>query len=409
LWRVGAPINRPPSIPTLLSPADRAAVSPTLTFKLKSEDPDGDQVKFEIEVTKGSEKKTFTTGFVASGLEATFTVPSDQALSEGQWSWRARAIDSKGAASDWSNVQAFIVTSMPIVTFLFPISLHIGQEDHFFIFCQNITNQPWEGFAFIHMKLQIPAGAGKAGYRVWTLREGNVITLATGETADEIIFPVEFIPPVESKELRAFVVSIKPVQNNKIKRLEPSTPLLIIGLAIYTAAIFYMAREIVETGGEIFLRESVMIVFIKEGYDIDSQTADKIVKVIRKALKERADMSWYEKLEELDFLYSVASKAYKLYEGEFPIGPKDVAISVLKKSIINFLKTSDNLIRTGDYIDKDLKRILERNRQEIKKVLEIESSQPSSKSIGPIFSKGNQPLRYIEFFKPSSINKMRTG
>jgi hypothetical protein len=103
------PVNLPPSVPVLLSPANNVTVSPTPTFKVKSEDPDGDQVKFEIEVVKGSETKRFETGFFASGSEATFTVPENQSLSEGQWSWRARAIDNKGAASDWSSAWTFTV------------------------------------------------------------------------------------------------------------------------------------------------------------------------------------------------------------------------------------------------------------------------------------------------------------
>ena len=107
--------NLLPSIPVLLSPADNAVVSVTPTFKVKSQDPDGDNVKFEIEVTKGSERKTFTTGFVSSGSEATFTVPSDQALSEGQWSWKAKAIDSKGAASDWSEIRTIQVIIVPLI------------------------------------------------------------------------------------------------------------------------------------------------------------------------------------------------------------------------------------------------------------------------------------------------------
>ncbi|MEM2356062.1 MAG: hypothetical protein QXO00_07100, partial [Candidatus Bathyarchaeia archaeon] len=106
--------NQAPSTPTLISPEEGAVVSSTPTFKLKSEDPDGDNVKFEIEVTKGNERKTFTTGFVASGTEATFTVPSDQALSSGQWSWRAKAIDSKGAESGWSERKSFLVSSATI-------------------------------------------------------------------------------------------------------------------------------------------------------------------------------------------------------------------------------------------------------------------------------------------------------
>ncbi|MFN3421259.1 MAG: hypothetical protein ACK40X_06010, partial [Armatimonadota bacterium] len=110
--------NQPPLTPTLLSPSDGATVSPTPTFKLKSDDPDGDQVKFEIEVMKESERKTFTTDFVASGSEAVFTVPSEQALSSGQWSWRARAIDTEGMESQWSEVRNFIVNQPPSIPFL---------------------------------------------------------------------------------------------------------------------------------------------------------------------------------------------------------------------------------------------------------------------------------------------------
>jgi len=104
-----SPANRPPSVPILLSPANNATVSPTPTFKVKSEDPDEDNVRFEIEVVKGGERRTFTTGFVSSGSEATFTVSENQALSEGQWSWRARAVDDKGAGSGWSGAWTFTV------------------------------------------------------------------------------------------------------------------------------------------------------------------------------------------------------------------------------------------------------------------------------------------------------------
>ncbi len=120
------PTNQPPSTPTLLSPSDNATVSPTPTFKMKSTDPDGDQVKFEIEVVKGGETKplTFTTAFVDSGSEASFTVPTDQSLSEGQWTWKARAIDSRGAEGEWSGERIFWITSSRRF-----ISLGIGRAE----------------------------------------------------------------------------------------------------------------------------------------------------------------------------------------------------------------------------------------------------------------------------------------
>jgi len=105
----GGLINQPPSTPTLLSPPDNATVSPTPTFKLKTTDPDGDQVKFRIEAKQGGITKEFETAFVASGAEATYTVPSNQAFIDGQVTWKAKAIDRWGAESGWSDPRSFNV------------------------------------------------------------------------------------------------------------------------------------------------------------------------------------------------------------------------------------------------------------------------------------------------------------
>jgi probable HAF family extracellular repeat protein len=109
LLNTGGLTNYPPSIPILLSPSEGSTVSPTLTFKVKSVDPNGDNVKYVIEVTSGNDARTFETGFYPSGQEATYTVPSNRQLSAGQWSWRAKAIDSKGLQSGWSQSQTFTV------------------------------------------------------------------------------------------------------------------------------------------------------------------------------------------------------------------------------------------------------------------------------------------------------------
>ncbi|MFN3422179.1 MAG: CARDB domain-containing protein, partial [Armatimonadota bacterium] len=105
----GVVVNQPPSVPVLLSPSDGATVSPTPTFKLKATDPDGDNVKFRIEAKQGGITKVFETPFVASGAEATYTVPSNQALIDGQWTWKAKAIDQWGAESGWSQERSFTV------------------------------------------------------------------------------------------------------------------------------------------------------------------------------------------------------------------------------------------------------------------------------------------------------------
>jgi WD40 repeat protein len=106
------PNNRPPAVPELVVPADGATVSPTPTLRVRLSDPDGDQVQAVIEVYRGTDKvRTLETGFVASGSEASVSV--DPSLAAGDYTWRARAKDSVGNTSDWSNTRAFTVQPPP--------------------------------------------------------------------------------------------------------------------------------------------------------------------------------------------------------------------------------------------------------------------------------------------------------
>jgi WD40 repeat protein len=106
------PNNRPPAVPELVAPADGATVSPTPTLRVRLSDPDGDQVQAVIEVYRGTDKvRTLETGLVASGSEASVSV--DPPLAAGSYSWRARAKDSVGNTSDWSNPRAFTVQTPP--------------------------------------------------------------------------------------------------------------------------------------------------------------------------------------------------------------------------------------------------------------------------------------------------------
>jgi WD40 repeat protein len=109
---VPPPSNRPPAVPELLAPADGATVSPAPTLRVRLSDPDGDQVQAVIEIYSGTDKvRTLETGFVASGSEASVAV--DPSLEAGNYTWRARARDSAGNASDWSNPRAFTVEVPP--------------------------------------------------------------------------------------------------------------------------------------------------------------------------------------------------------------------------------------------------------------------------------------------------------
>jgi len=77
----------------------------TVIFKAVVSDPDNDQVKLEVELRGFDEPFTgiydggiLSSEFVDSGSEATI---SRYGLINGQYHWRLRAIDSRGAASDW--------------------------------------------------------------------------------------------------------------------------------------------------------------------------------------------------------------------------------------------------------------------------------------------------------------------
>jgi hypothetical protein len=106
------PNNRPPAVPELLAPADGATVSPTPSLRVRLSDPDNDQVQAVIEVYRGTDKvRTLETGLVASGSEASVSV--DPSLEAGDYSWRARAKDSVGNTSEWSNPRAFTVQTPP--------------------------------------------------------------------------------------------------------------------------------------------------------------------------------------------------------------------------------------------------------------------------------------------------------
>ena len=102
--------NSAPAQPEILSPADNVFIVAQPVFRLKSEDPDGDAVRFIIQLSRQGETRTFTTDFAPSGTEVTFTLPPDQALSNGEeWTWQARAEDTHGASSAWTNARGLRV------------------------------------------------------------------------------------------------------------------------------------------------------------------------------------------------------------------------------------------------------------------------------------------------------------
>ncbi len=100
--------NEAPEPPVLVYPVDDARTSrqPTLTWSL-SADPEGDEVTYDVELRDLSGSLVTSAEDVAGGnAEGQWTV--DKTLDEGgAYTWRARAVDSDGLQSDWSDEAPF--------------------------------------------------------------------------------------------------------------------------------------------------------------------------------------------------------------------------------------------------------------------------------------------------------------
>ncbi|MCS7272544.1 MAG: hypothetical protein NZ550_00155 [Fimbriimonadales bacterium] len=104
------PANRPPSVPALLAPEANSIVSPTPILRVRAEDPDNDSLHYEIEIFTNDRRFLFTTGSAPSGQVVVFRVPAEPPLATGVWQWRARARDSAGNLSSWSEPRHFTVS-----------------------------------------------------------------------------------------------------------------------------------------------------------------------------------------------------------------------------------------------------------------------------------------------------------
>ena len=86
-------------------------------FEANVSDPDGDTVNMEVELRQLPATFTgvanYTSGFVSSGTRARTSTATG--LSSGNYGWRYRVVDSRGAASNWvpANNPDFIVGSPP--------------------------------------------------------------------------------------------------------------------------------------------------------------------------------------------------------------------------------------------------------------------------------------------------------
>ncbi|MFZ2303486.1 MAG: YncE family protein [Minisyncoccia bacterium] len=94
----------------------------TIAFKATLSDIDNDQIKLQVELKESSkpfdDTKLLESGFVASGSIAT---TSEDLIADGQYHWRARAVDDKGNVSEWQEFGVvgavdFNVKTVPLYT-----------------------------------------------------------------------------------------------------------------------------------------------------------------------------------------------------------------------------------------------------------------------------------------------------
>ncbi len=115
-------VNNPPTNLTIIAPDDNASVDKQPQFKITATDPDGDRLRFKIELLQGGsvvkiyDQTTNSAGWdqtdYPSGAVATFTVPTPLGL--GNYQWRFYAFDGR-TWSDPSPTRNFSVAPIAIV------------------------------------------------------------------------------------------------------------------------------------------------------------------------------------------------------------------------------------------------------------------------------------------------------
>ncbi|MFQ6130044.1 MAG: PGF-pre-PGF domain-containing protein, partial [Candidatus Hadarchaeaceae archaeon] len=95
-----------PSAPTLISPADGTTTDDTIaTFDWSDVSDPSTPVTYTLEIIGRLTKTGLTT--------STYTLTNGEALSDGNYSWRVRAIDGAGNLGDWSSTWSLTITTAP--------------------------------------------------------------------------------------------------------------------------------------------------------------------------------------------------------------------------------------------------------------------------------------------------------
>lgn len=107
--------SNPPSVPGLIYPqSNMLCINNVVTFNWKaSEDPEGDAIKYEIQVAESSSFSTVLHTETLTGVSRTFS------LNKGQiYYWRVKAIDATNAASNFTNVYQFYTEGEGVTNYI---------------------------------------------------------------------------------------------------------------------------------------------------------------------------------------------------------------------------------------------------------------------------------------------------
>lgn len=101
--------NEPPGVPTVVSPRDGAHVAPGAVLTVQtSSDPEGFPLVYEFEVHDDDGQRVAILRLIEPADDGTAWEVLPR-LARGALTWRARAIDVEGLASDWSDAASFVL------------------------------------------------------------------------------------------------------------------------------------------------------------------------------------------------------------------------------------------------------------------------------------------------------------
>lgn len=143
-----------------------------VVFKAIVDDPDGDQVKLEVELRQFQEPFTgiYDGGILSSDFVDSGTIISvtRYGLVNGQYHWRARAVDSRGAVSDWQEFgeagNIDFEVSLPLSTKAAMLAKELMNTLYLY------GGKGWD----YNLSKFVAANTIKTGYTFWNQQIGNL-------------------------------------------------------------------------------------------------------------------------------------------------------------------------------------------------------------------------------------------